>query len=231
MKKICCAVLVALGLMLPNAVKAADLTGLYVAPKFVLNVQHAKGTASAENWSGLSFSKHDTDVSAGGAIAFGYNFAPKFNVPVRAELEYGAYGELSTFVDTGDLISGTEAEATVGVQTLLANVYWDITTWNDFTPYVGAGIGVAFVKTECQVGLPEFTNITAGRSHTETVFAGQIGFGCSYAFTENISADLGYRFLMMDDGDVSASILDMNGTLEATDNYAHQLMLGLRLTF
>lgn len=249
MKKICCAVLVALGLMLPNAAKAVDLTGLYVAPKFVLNVQHAKGSLSALGY-GLG-SDSTTEASAGGALAIGYDFSKKFNVPVRAELEYGAYGNISKDKDMSELtravavangvISADSADAIssnlrtkVGVQTLFANVYWDITTWNNFTPYVGAGIGLAFVKTEATYS-ESATDDTSGQSYsssesannTETVFAGQVGFGCSYAFTDNISADFGYRFLMMGDGETEKYGIKV----ESTDNYAHQFMLGVRVTF
>ena len=45
----------------------------------------------------------------------------------------------------------------------------------------------------------------------------------------NIAADLGYRFLMMDNG--SAVHLADNVSLKSKDNYVHQFMLGLRVTF
>ena len=231
MKKICCAVLVALGLMLPNAAKAETM-GVYVAPKFVLNVQHFKGELSALGESG---SKSKTEASAGGAIAIGYDFAPKFNIPVRAELEYGAYGDVSKSVSYEEAGFKASFEASVGVQTLLANVYWDIATWNNFTPYVGAGIGLAFVKTEGSLGVSyggvAIPELSGSRDDSKTVFAGQVGFGCSYAITENISADLGYRFLMMGDGEVSTNLYGEKVKLESQDNYAHQLMLGVRVTF
>jgi opacity protein-like surface antigen len=59
------------------------------------------------------------------------------------------------------------------------------------------------------------------------VFAGQLGFGCSYAFNDYISADLGYRFLFMGDGETEYQ----GHKMESLDNYAHQFMLGLRVTF
>lgn len=231
MKKICCAVLVALGLMLPNSAKAETM-GLYMAPKFVLNMQHMD-VATPTQVGNTDVAGEKDGSSAGAAIAIGYDFSKKFNIPVRAELEFGAYGNVSKDDSAFDgFFIEEDIEAKVTVRTLLANVYWDITTWNDFTPYVGAGIGVAFVKTKVNNGMDVFgTNIgSTSDSQTDTVLAGQIGLGCSYAFNENVSVDLGYRFLMMDDGD-EMDWGPMGGTLEATDNYAHQLMLGLRLTF
>ena len=121
-------------------------------------------------------------------------------------------------------MGGMAFTGTMGFQTLLANVYWDITEWNGFTPYLGAGIGMAFLKTEGKISVMDFS---ASEKNTDTVFAGQVGLGCSYAFTENISADFGYRLLMMGDGDVEKYGLRLN----SEENYAHQFMLGLRVTF
>lgn len=216
-------ILLAACFLLPVQSEAAEKTGVYVAPKFVLNVQHAKGELSYAGY-GLG-SDSETDARAGGAIAVGYDFAPRFAVPVRAELEYGAYGNVSK---TNTLLSTPAAsldlEAEVGIQTLLANVYWDIAEWNNFTPYVGAGLGVAFVKTE---GTLSLAGLSGSKSDTKGVFAGQVGLGCSYAFNDTVSVDFGYRFLMMGDGDVEYGGLK----LESKENYAHQIMLGLRVTF
>ena len=184
--------LVAACLLLPFSARAEQV-GVYVAPKFVLNVQHSKTELSYLGQHIGSDSK--TAARAGGALAIGYDFAPAFDVPVRAELEYGAYGRISRTSGEGD----HSVHAKVGLQTLLASVYWDITTWHDFTPYIGAGLGMAFLKTEGDV------------NHT------------------GISADIGYRFLTMDNGDVSGIADAMK--LNAKDNYVHQFMTGLRVTF
>ena len=214
--------LMAACLMLPAQARAADLVGVYIAPKFVLNVQHSKGEFSGNDVSG---SGSKTGTRAGGALAVGYDFAPCFDVPVRAELEYGAYGNISR--SSGD--SGHSVHAKTGFQTLLANVYWDITEWNGLTPYLGAGLGMAFLKTEGHVDHTKIAaDLLGSNSDTDTVFAGQVGLGVSYAFTDNIAADLGYRFLMMDNG--SAVHLADNVSLKSKDNYVHQFMLGLRVT-
>ncbi len=208
----------AVSLLIPAGAVAAEQTGFYVAPKFALNVQHAEGSLALGGQSLGSADK--TGARAGGALAVGYDFAPRFQVPVRAELEYGAYGDVSRTVTMG----GMAFTGTMGFQTLLANVYWDITEWNGFTPYLGAGIGMAFLKTEGKISVMDFS---AAEKNTDTGCAGQVGLGCSYAFTENISADFGYRLLMMGDGDVEKYGLRLN----SEENYAHQFMLGLRVTF
>lgn len=218
--------LVAACLLLPFTARAEQL-GVYVAPKFVLNIQHFKGTGSDFAGDRLPGSGSKDAARAGGALAVGYDFAPAFDVPVRAELEYAAYGNSSRhhgFIDriAGDALS---AKHTVRFQTLLANVYWDVTEWNGLTPYVGLGVGVAFLMTEGKFTAPDTTS--ASWHDTDTVFAGQVGLGISYSFTGSVSADLGYRFLMMDKGEAGEQGL----TLHSRENYAHQVMLGLRVTF
>ena len=217
-------------LLLPVQAGAADLMGVYVAPKFVLNIQHFKGVGYDLDGDRLPGSNSKDAARAGGGLAIGYDFNPVFSLPVRAELEYAAYGNASHHLGFVDRVVGDSLSAKhrVGFQTLLANVYWDITNFHGFTPYIGGGIGMAFLKTRVNysyAGTGEYEN--GSFSDTDTVFAGQVGLGCSYAFTDNISADLGYRFLMMGDGDADISGMSM----KSKDLYAHQLTLGVRVTF
>lgn len=221
MKKLFLSLAAAAFLLMPCTSHAsnADQLGIYVAPKFVLNVQHSEGEVS---YYGHNIGSDDKDgARAGGAIAIGYDFAPQFNIPVRAELEYGAYGIISKTVS----YPGASFKGEVGFQTLLANFYWDITEWNGFTPYIGAGIGMASLTTEGTVNIAGWG--AGSKDETDAVAAGQIGLGCSYAFTDSISADLGYRYLMIDDGEVE----DYGMKLRSSENHVHQFMLGLRVTF
>ena len=220
MKKLLLSLAAAAVVLMPFTAPATELNGLYIAPKFVLNIQHTQPEVSFAGTTSSLESK--TGVRAGGAFAAGYDFAPQFQLPVRAELEYGIYGDVSRTISFTD---GARFKTTAGIQTLLANVYWDITEWNGFTPYVGLGAGVAFLKTEGKFTATDHTS--ASWHDTDTVFAGQVGLGFSYAFTESVSADLGYRFLMLDKGEAGEQGL----TLHSRENYAHQVMLGLRVTF
>ncbi len=192
-------ILLAVCFLLPAQADPAEKTGVYVDPKFALNVQHSKGKLSFEDYTLGSDSK--TGTRAGGALAIGYDFAHRYDLPVRIELEYGAYGNISkinTLLSDGS--NNLDLGVEVGIQTLLANMYWNFAEWKNFTPYIGAGLGMAFVKTEGNLSL---MGLSASKSNTEAVFAGQFGLGCTYAFNDIVSADLSYRFLMMGDGKVS----------------------------
>lgn len=226
LKKFGMAVL-AVSFLLPLPQAKAEQVGVYLAPKFVLNVQHTKWEL---NYLGGTGNDSKTGARAGGAFALGYDFAKRFDVPFRAELEYGAYGHISK--TDGDNTGSFKAE--VGFQTLLLNAYYDFGTFSGFTPYVGGGVGMAILKTEGVLDLsPSIPGFTRSHSETKAVFAGQIGLGCSYAFTEHAAVDLGYRFLMMGNGQTSGELLGIGDpmTLKSKSNYAHQFMMGLRFTF
>jgi opacity protein-like surface antigen len=225
---------------LPCTAHAADQVGVYVAPKFVLSAQHVKW--SAEGY--IEGSESKTKATAGGALAVGYDFSKRFNAPVRAELEYSVHGSLSKSendylgIQSDDIdlegIYDANIKTKTRIQSLMANIYCDIANINGFTPYIGAGLGVAFVKSSAYLNGEKILGWTdtlveggGSISKTKTAFAGQIGFGCSYAFADNISADLGYRFMLIGNSDFT----DDGTKLKTKDLYAHQFMLGLRVTF
>ena len=212
MKKFCLAAVLALFLALPCAAQAGD-TGFYVAPKFVAGFQNTDWKVSTPAGSG---STDSTRGIAGFSIAGGYDFSVLQGLPLRAELEYGYNSRVDKSVPFGDGESR--------VQTLMVNGYWDITNIMDFTPSVGAGIGLAFANTR---GTADVAGFHYGTSDTDVKLAGQIGVGCSYFLTPNISADLGYRYLFTGDGESG-----YNGySLRAESISMHQFSLGLRLSF
>lgn len=212
MKKFCLAAVLALLLALPCAAQAGD-TGFYVAPKFVAGFQNTDWKVSTPYGSGSSDS---TRGIAGFSIAGGYDFSVLYGMPLRAELEYGYNSRVDKSVSYGDAESR--------LQTLMVNGYWDITNIMDFTPYVGAGVGLVFANTR---GNADFMGQHYGTSDTDVKFAGQVGVGCSYFFTPNISADLGYRYLFTGDGETG-----YNGySLRAESLSMHQFSLGLRISF
>lgn len=110
--------------------------------------------------------------------------------------------------------------ANIGVQTLLMNAYVDMPNSSGFTPYIGAGAGMAFIDVEGR-------SMGMSASGHARVPAGQLGLGCSYAFSRKVSVDIGYRFVIMRNADASCDSIRLN----LQKNYMHQAMLGLRVTF
>ena len=204
-------------LVWPCVVHASD-SGVYLAPKFTLSVQHTRGSLDLHTaaWG----PRRVFGVRAGGALALGYDFRPKFDVPLRAELEYGTSDHLSKSASIKVFGRRFPFRAKVGVQTLLFNAYVDIPNSSSFTPYIGAGAGMAFLTTEG-------SGMGLSACCSATVPAGQAGLGCSWAFNDHAALDMGYRFVLMGNTEATCDSIRLN----LRRNYMHQVMLGLRVTF
>jgi outer membrane protein OmpA-like peptidoglycan-associated protein len=76
----------------------------------------------------------------------GYDF-----IGPRVELEVG-YGQIPTTAN----IPGTAINGKVGQLTAMANILYDFMPASSFTPYIGAGAGVAFVDSNASLGSTQF---------------------------------------------------------------------------
>lgn len=197
---------------------ASEPFGVYVAPRALLFIQEA--TAEAELPHKIWGPKKIYSAKMGGSLALGYDFRPMHNLPVRLEIEYSVFDHVSKQGKVRILRKPVELRAKLAVQTLLANAYVDIPTPIGLIPFFGGGMGVAFLKGDLKSPL-------AGAKATSSVLAGQVGVGCAYEFTPRISAEAGYRFLMMD------NITDENPSISMNlrKNRMHQFLFGFRLTF
>jgi opacity protein-like surface antigen len=128
-------------------------------------------------------------------------------------------------VTAGPDTARTEIEAQWNLQTLFFNAYLDFHNDTAFTPYIGAGIGMGFVNSSYDAkGYVNGQEIASGSdSKRNTVLAWNAGLGCSYAFNENVSADLAYRF-------VGLSYYEPVDGLGMSP-YANEFSLGMRFTF
>ncbi len=134
-----------------------------------------------------------------------------------------------------------EASATA----LMINGYFDLGKFNRFTPYVGGGVGMAYVRwedyteigrcvassgTECGNGtLPTIYSNTYA-SNKEWKPAAAIMAGFSYDITKNLKLDAGYKFTYISGGDASNNIPVGGGfsNLEYDSFNIHQVRVGLR---
>lgn len=95
-----------------------------------------------------------------------------------------------------------------------ANGYLDMGTWGGFTPYVGAGIGVAKLASTAY----------------QNVIWSAMG-GVSYQVTQSIVIDAGYRYTWL--GEAAVSNLQTNVALtnippRVSDLYSHEARIGFR---
>jgi opacity protein-like surface antigen len=112
---------------------------------------------------------------------------------------------------------------------LLANAYVEFGSWNRFRPYVGAGIGGAYVKwDDLQNTIPPVTTTHKGSKNWR--FAAALMAGASYCLTKDLDLDAGYRFTHIEGG---RQFEFANGAGPGFDDgiNVHEVRAGLRWNF
>lgn len=227
----------ALGLVLAFSLPAgAEVKGVYGGLKFIDSIQNTgQMSKTVPDWSDDNFGiKQYGQNTVGGGIFLGYDFYPQHQVPLRVEVEYALRSNAETTWSAADHDVTDDIKFKMGIQTLFANAYLDFHNSSAFTPYVGAGAGMGFINNSFKGTATEggVSDEHFSKNKMNTVFAWNVGVGCSYAFTENISADLAYRFVGLGYNEVSATSKygDEKFKIGSTP-YMNEFSLGLRFTF
>ena len=237
MKKNLCFILAALlawGGFTAQAGAQAD--GWYVAPKlgaslftgdYNLNADHGADPSTLDSRGSSKASKSVLKPGLAGAIAIGYDFAEN-GAPVRTELEFTLRSPFrseasGTVTGNGSLppLGSFKTNQKTSFQTLMANAFLDFESETTFTPYIGAGLGLAFISrsnTYTLTGPNGFTHFEGGtiprpadpedspdrsRSATSkknlTKFVWSLNAGGALELTEGLLLDLGYRYFHFGD--------------------------------
>lgn len=259
MRRLLCLVVVIL-LMSSVSYGSEGQMGVYIAPKFVYgltqmrNVNH-KGIDEEDVNKGIPFTNYhignDTDNAFGGSFAIGYDFDKQYNIPIRTELEYSLFSKVKSerhyplgYSIPGEMLTDDQ---TYKIQSLFLNMYWDIENKTRFTPYIGGGIGIGFIKTG--FGRHHYSVLDSSDSNweeedrfrdwgkkTETNFIWNLGVGVGYEVNDNWVVDLGYRFVNF--GSIKTKTVTLiddegyhSGSVKTDHLYQHQFSLGIRYTF
>lgn len=239
MKKIFGVLILAAALAAPTAAVAGEQVGIYVAPKFVYGLTkmdngkgYGKDTGSPQTNSVRI--GDETDNTFGGALALGYDFEKKFGLPIRAELEYAAFTEAEAERTMYRTDGREKLKQTHNIQTLFVNAYWDISTGTRFTPYLGAGVGLSFIKSKLKANGYELSYSWSDStgSKRETNFAWNLAAGLGWDITQSWSVEAGYRFVGLGSAKTK-TYNDADGSFygKTGDVYQHQFALGVRYTF
>lgn len=160
-------------------------------------------------------------------IGFGYKFNDYFRADLTAD-----YRDRYKFKATTPCIGAcgpTRHETSFSAWTFMANGYLDLGTWQGFTPYVGAGLGAAYIMTAnhdvTNTAPPNFTY--AGGDRWSLAAAAMAG--ASYQLTDNLLLDAGYRYLWLGDAESGRERnRAIPGTVKYEDLQAHEIRVGLR---
>ena len=191
MKRLITAVMLVLALALSTPASAADLGGLYVAPKLLWSYQMHDNAQVDTDWTLGTMASYGangkSDDTWGGALAVGYDFNPKFAFPVRAEIEYAlrAQSKISLYTAKPSSTDYMDTTRKLDASTLFLNLYYDIRTGTKFTPYVGGGLGLAFLGV--RDGFREALVGDSGSSSRDvTNFAWNVSAGVAYALDQKL---------------------------------------------
>ena len=209
----------------------------YIAARAVVNMM--QGDAEYRSSVDGTWKKDFDDTAFSGALAFGV----KIN-SWRGEIEGALYSkaekELDFSTPTGYHF-GHDLKARIQAKTLLFNLFYDIPTGTQLTPFIGGGVGFAHLKGTLngKDETPTHILVPFSESHSKANFAWQIGAGFSYALNRNTNVDFGYRYTNY--GKVklqSFEGIDRGGTgtyvkekTEVKDLTSHSISAGLRFSF
>ena len=189
----------------------------------------------ANTWSQSKFATYDGFLTAsytdhtvlGGSLAVGtqvgkfrFELEGFYNDDTTADVKdsFGRVGPVNPR-PVGSQPAGDEiiAKSKIESKGLFANVYYDITTINGFTPFVGAGIGYSWLKNKYQ-----FPDGEGNFTMKDKDWGYNVGGGVSYAVNENTAVTLAYRF---------ENLGTLNDIESKTKFEGYKLSLGLRYTF
>lgn len=213
-------------------------SGFYLSPRFLCQWQnHVDRMTIAVNGVSASDGVFHSRQTAGFALAAGHDFWSGQKWPLRAELELALRGD-SHYSRQASYQAGRQSEifkSRCNVTTLLTSFYYDYHNETNFVPYIGAGVGLAFVyggfDYQAKVAGEEFR---ASGSQTFINFVWTVGSGISWQISDQIAIDLGYRYL--DPGKIEFSGIGKFGpakvSYQAEDlSHIHEISLGLRFCF
>lgn len=179
---------------------------------------------------GQNFTNESMDDTAVIGVGVGYKFNDYFRSDLTVDYEFAS--EFNSRTVCGGCVGGISYDsADISVWTVLLNAYVDLGTWNNFTPYVGGGVGASYI-TVGGVTSDVGTGVVQYGGDQTWQFSWALMAGASYAFNPNLSLDAGYRYLNI--GDARSDILTTGGVTDRVrydDLQAHEFRVGLRYTF
>ena len=181
---------------LPFAACAQNLNGFYVGARgganWLLNTSAninssvtvlGRGTGRMSGPVALDF---DTGWAAGGFV--GYDFVgPRLEIETLYRDNKAMFTGTVPIAGVGNFTFLNTNTAEVQQTSVMANLYYDFFAKNAFTPYVGAGAGVAFVHTR-------LTRFGALTDSDDTEFAYQAIVGVAYKATRNVRISVDGRY-------------------------------------
>ena len=190
------------------------------------------------------------DTESEGDFAWSLGAGYQFPSGWRLELDGTTLG-----TDLGSINSLPQSEADLRTTNAMLNAIYDIDLGGDWTPYVGAGLGVSFAEMSatasdyigsgntfqssaaCPGAASGTDSFTCSLNEDDANFAWQVLAGLGYAITDNLSWDTHYKYaslgeLRLDGTRVNTASNVSNALLTTYEDAAsHTLLTGFRYRF
>ena len=182
------------------------------APYFRMDVGYGltlnpEGTTTAGDMTG-----EDVANLALFGAGVGYRFSKKLRADLTADYRTDAEFDATT-------PGGAAVSSEVNGLAVMLNGYYDIGTFEGFTPYLGGGVGIVRLETTEQAG-----TMAAGDTSTNFAWALNVGSAIDLGNDENTLADVSYRFVSL------GKFKQQDGTTY-DDLMVHEFRAGLRHHF
>ncbi len=167
------------------------------------NVSSATGLEVRDSVDAIIARGFDFDKGFTPSIGVGYQFTDYLRADVTA-----SYARQD--------IDGLDAKARTW--DMMANAYVDMGNFVGFTPYLGAGLGFANVRYSIDSDQGDYKS-------DDYRFAWALMAGVGIDLTQNVKLDLGYRYGVVNGGDIAGDALNLSDK----DIKSHQLRAGIRV--
>ena len=189
----------AMSLIFAEAAKA-DCDGIYLGVRggaFKADMGNSKKSTG----SGQRFDIAEYVYTVSGAIGYRYEY---FRVELEAIMRSDSEKKYE--------VMGKEKTEEFESKSYMFNVFWDLSPYTMFTPYLMAGVGLSDMTYTFKN--PPLDTTT----YDDTNFTWALGGGVSAKVTSRFNVDLGYRYFDM-------------GKIEKASIHAHEIYGGLRYVF
>ena len=212
MKKILLTAAAFLGLLFTTENSAlASCDGPYLAIRGGV-ANHTLGDKDENVATDKKLEVDDNSKMFSGALGYRYKY-------FRIEAEYvwreDNEDSVTSFAESplGGYIIGRRT-AEFSSRSYMANIYWDLSPYTMFTPYLSAGLGITQLEYTFRMN-DSYANTV---KYDEDNFTWSVGGGLSAQVTTRFNIDLGYRYYDM--GDLGSGAI-----------HNHEVYGGLRYTF
>ena len=180
-------------------------------------------------------------IGAGVGYQINQNFRVDWTLDYYASTDFTGSSALNVACSDGTVgaICSYSDNSSFSATTFLANAYVDIGNWHGFTPYVGAGVGGAYVTWDTLNNVERQVSGATATTYARDTHAGESGWrfayglhaGASYDLSANLKIDAGYSYTNIAEGEMVG--FGSTSGLAGTQAYhgemeIHTFRLGLR---